>query len=980
MQKRVLLLSMLVMLGTSAFCQQSREEWVDSVMNALSVDQKIGQLLMIRSANNTNDYDKAKSGVRSNYLGGVLYTERNFTQQSSISNDLQRQSAVPPFVAMDASLMYRSALDSSLQFPIMRAQGAVRNDSLLRRLGRETARQMKLAGINMTLVSANTFSQTNADAYADNVERLAEKANAFHRGLQEGNLFTCASNFPLISAGVDNPVKNALPFALAMDSVASIPFRRLLNDGLKSMMINPNHLPQFNVTKKSTLANLVAGNSANTGFVAEWMKTRINFNGLLVIDVDRLNAAGKFASGEAEVFAFRSGHELLITSSNISPVIRRFKKFLKQEKGSNKQLDQAVRKILSAKYEAGLQHKKLVNTEFIRANLFTSKGRILQEQLYQAAITVVSNDQNLLPITQLEDKIFKVVVADDSTTAQPFLNRLRKYIPFSVVFMHGSDSLPELNEALRNPSSVIVVTLPGSTPETLDNILPKIKFEYRQNDILICDFGSPAFEPYAHEFPTVVTAYSSELPMLESVPQALFGAIPANGTLPVSMGRVASGTGRETQYLDRLSYSFPSAVGIDEASLAKIDAIAQEAIAIQGTPGCHVLVAKAGKIVYEKSFGHLTYEKQVAVNDETVYDLASVTKVAATLQSVMFLHDRGLIDINKKASVYLPELQNSNKKDATLKDILTHQAGLWPFLPFWAQTMKDTTYLPQFYSRKLSADYPFVVSDRLFASASMKDSLWSWIIKSKVREKPARTPYDYKYSDMGFYILHHLSEKMLNQPMEDFLGQNLYEPLGAHRLGYTPLLRFPISQIAPTENDKLFRRALLIGTVHDQGAAMHGGIAGHAGLFGTATDLAKLGQMLLQGGKYGGIRFYKEETVKLFTARQFETSRRGLGWDKPTPGDWNGPTSYYASPTTFGHTGFTGTCIWVDPEFDLVYIFLSNRVHPDMTNNKLLTANIRSRIQDAIYQAIFNFRKYQEEEQKDEKEPLLTMQALGRSK
>jgi beta-N-acetylhexosaminidase len=240
----------------------------------------------------------------------------------------------------------------------------------------------------------------------------------------------------------------------------------------------------------------------------------------------------------------------------------------------------------------------------------------------------------------------------------------------------------------------------------------------------------------------------------------------------------------------------------------------------------------------------------------------------------------------------------------------------------------------------------------------MKDSLWQWIIKAKVREKPARTVFDYRYSDMGFYILQHLAEKLLNQPMQDFLDQNLYEPLGAYTLGYLPLTKFPATQIAPTEDDKLFRKKLLTGYVHDQGAAMHGNIAGHAGLFGDANDLAKLGQMLLQRGNYGGQQFYKPETVDYFIGKQYETSRRGLGWDKPTVSDWAGPTTLYASPKTFGHTGFTGTCIWVDPEFNLVFVYLSNRVYPDMTNNKLLNANIRPRIQEVIYKAMFNYRQY----------------------
>jgi CubicO group peptidase (beta-lactamase class C family) len=254
-----------------------------------------------------------------------------------------------------------------------------------------------------------------------------------------------------------------------------------------------------------------------------------------------------------------------------------------------------------------------------------------------------------------------------------------------------------------------------------------------------------------------------------------------------------------------------------------------------------------------------------------------------------------------------------------------------------------------------------MVAEKLYTYSAMKDSLWSWAIKGKIREKPNRTPFDYKYSDLGFYILQHLSEKILNQPIEDFVDQNIYEPLGAYTTGYLPLLRFPVQRIAPTENDKYFRKTLLIGTVHDPGAAMHGGVAGHAGVFSTANDLAKIGQMLLQEGYYGGYQYYKPETVRLFTQRAYESNHRGLGWAKSITSDWNSPTSLYASPRTFGHTGYTGTCIWMDPEFNLVYIFLSNRVHPEV-NTKLLTSNIRSRIQDVIYESIFDYCKTQKNE------------------
>ncbi len=394
--------------------------------------------------------------------------------------------------------------------------------------------------------------------------------------------------------------------------------------------------------------------------------------------------------------------------------------------------------------------------------------------------------------------------------------------------------------------------------------------------------------------------------------------------------------------------------------LTRIEPIANEAIAIGATPGCHVLVAKDGKVIYEKSFGSLTYDKKIAVTDETIYDLASVTKVSATLQTVMYMYEKGLIDINKKASVYLPELKGSNKEDFIIKDILTHQAGLWPYLPFWSETVKDSSIFKEYYSRSLSENFPFPVAENMFAAKAIKDSLWQWIIKAKIREKPVRSGVHgiTCYSDMGFYIMQHLAEKMLGPGQwKSFLAQkNIYRPSrGWTSTGYLPLRKFPANQIAPTEHDTLFRKSLLVGYVHDQGAAMHGGIAGHAGLFSNANDMAKLGQMWLNKGSYGGIRFFKSETMEFFTSKQYETSRRGLGWDKPILNSSSSPTSLYASAMTFGHTGFTGTCIWVDPEFNLVYVFLSNRVNPDMNNNKILNANIRPRIQDVIYQSIFEY-------------------------
>jgi CubicO group peptidase (beta-lactamase class C family) len=347
------------------------------------------------------------------------------------------------------------------------------------------------------------------------------------------------------------------------------------------------------------------------------------------------------------------------------------------------------------------------------------------------------------------------------------------------------------------------------------------------------------------------------------------------------------------------------------------------------------------------------------VTDDTIYDLASITKVAATLQAVMFLAEKGTIDVNKKASVYLPDLRGTNKKDITLKDMLTHQSGLLPFIPMWPSTVQEKVLMPYYYSSAKSDQYPLQVAPSLFAVPAIRDSAWHWVLDSKMMDHGARTPYTYRYSDMASMIFHHMVEYLINQPMDEFLEQNFYEPLGATTLGFNPLKRFDMSRVAPTEIDTVYRKQMVHGTVHDERAAMLGGLAGHAGLFGNANDLAKIGQMLLNGGTYGGVRFFKPETVDIFTAKQYENSRRGLGWDKPAVGEWNSPTAEVVSPKTFGHTGFTGTCIWVDPEFDLVYVFLSNRVWPDRSN-KLLTSNIRTRIQEVVYKSIFNYCQFQD--------------------
>ncbi|MBX2914861.1 MAG: serine hydrolase [Cyclobacteriaceae bacterium] len=900
-----------IFIQLTTLAQESKARWVDSVFQTLTPSEKISQLFWVQLPTDPeeNDFLKFKPG-------GVLLTQSGPISHARRLNKLQQGSDVPLLVVnrgWEAEINIDSLLP--LQAPWLLA--AITQPELIQKAGAETVRQQQLLGIHANLVSIPYSEKPVTHAYSSS--RVQSAYLHYLKGLNT------ASNFTGL---------NGLPDA-DMDWT--------------------KHLLQHTNGAVSSYTQIINLEADDRGKQDEELIPRPDYDGILIADIPHLKQlAGKQPEGEVELIALHLGHDVIIGSDDVAAALRKILRALRKNKELQERIDASVKKLLSIKYDAGLGVTKHINTDNLLARLHNPEAKLLRHQLAEAMVTLLSNVNNVVPVAQLENRKF-ASISIGSTYPNTFVRYLGKYAPFRHFnIMHLNDTTLLTKEFTE--SDVVVVALLEVPDPAIVSFLKKIN---QKQQVVICYFG------YAHEliglkdFPVLLAAYTPAAETQKITAQIIFGGMPARGVLPITVPNFyEAGTGLQTKTLNRLSYSLPEAAGVDSNILAQIEKIAQQAIDSCATPGSYVMVVKDGKVIYDKASGWLTYNKTIPVTENTIYDLASVTKVAATLQTVMFMYEKGLIDIHKKASVYLPELKKSNKKDFTIKDILTHQAGLWPFLPFWSSTVKDNLPLPQYYSTTASAEYPFPVTEKMFASKAMKDSLWQWIIKARVQEKPARTVYGYRYSDMGFYILQHLAEKILNQPMEDFLEQNLYEPLGASSLGYLPLQKFAANQIAPTENDKLFRGGLLTGYVHDQGAAMHGNIAGHAGLFGNANDLAKLGQMLLQKGSYGGHQFYKPETVEFFTTKQYETSRRGLGWDKPTISDWAGPTTIYASPFTFGHTGFTGTCIWVDPQFNLVFVYLSNRVHPDMNNNKLLNANIRPRIQEVIYKAIFSYQQY----------------------
>jgi len=947
MLKKAFSIVLLSLLFSSSYSQNTRERWVDSVFNTLDRDQKIGQLFMVSvstSADKT-EIDELTDLVKRQDIGGYYVTGGGPISHARLLNRLQKISKVPLLAALSAEWGLAQTLDSTMGFQKPMAAASWKKDSLVVVWALEIAKQMKMLGFSINFapnIDNEIFPGDYQRYFSNNDAVVAHRAVTFSKALQSQGILTVAKHLPrrLMAENKDS----TLILSLAkIDTAGFFTFRQLIESNVNGILTNYLH---FSIQGEKGIIPA----ALSQVFVTEIMKRRLSFHGLIFTEVKNFQkTSGKMQAGDAELLAFETGNDVLMSPLNISAAIKKISRRIKKDQLLLEQLDNTVRKILSAKYDAGLNHIQMINTDNLVRRLHTPESKLLEHQLAEASITVTQNEDDLLPIRTLDDNSF-VCISVGKDPENDFSYYLKKYAPFKTLSIKNIQDT--LSPQIKDNEIVVIGVFPYMI--ALENQLRLwIERLSIKNKVVLAHFGNPSSLERYRNVASSIAAYTDQDLMTEVVPQMIFGALPATGILPINFKR-GQVPAIETKKMDRICYTVPEAAGLDSRTLDKVKVIMKESIDMKTTPGCQVIIIKDGKIIMHEAMGTMTYTDKTPQTEDTIYDLASLTKVTATLQTVMFMYEKGLIDLNKKASVYLPVLKPTNKKDITIIDMLTHQSGLIPFMPLWNLTVKDSVYIPYYYSSIRDSNHPLHISKDLYAVPALKDSVWSWIVNSKMQDKIPRTQFQYKYSDLGFMMFKEMSEKLLNQPMDEFLSQNLWEPLGAYTTGFNPLDRFSELRIAPTEIDKIYRRSLVVGTVHDERAAMLGGVSGHAGLFSTANDLAKVGQMLLQQGHYGGTVFFKPETIRHFTSKQFVDSRRGLGWDKPIQNDWNSPTTLQASASSFGHTGFTGTCMWIDPEFNLVYIFLSNRVFPDR-NTKLLNANIRPRIQEVIYQSIFDY-------------------------
>lgn len=946
--------------------QLSEGTWVDSVLTSLTLEEKIAQLLMIRTYSNKNEayYKKIESQVKKYNLGGLCFFQGGPHTQAQLTNRYQKQAKTPLFIAMDAEWGLGMRLDSAHSYPFQMTLGSCQQDTLIYGMGVQIAKQLKALGVHINfapVVDVNNNPQNpviNSRSFGETPSDVATRSLAYMQGLQDEGIIATAKHFPG-HGDTDSDSHYTLPVIKhsreRLDSLELAPFKSLFNKGLQAVMVAHLYIPALDSTKgtPTTLSPEV---------VNGLLKEKMGFKGLVITDaLDMKGVTSHYKPGEIESKAFVAGNDILLLPQDIEAAIDGIKKSIKNGSITTEEVTSRCRKVLRFKYRAGLYDYQPASIEDVSAIINSYKDEILDRAFYQQSIITLKNERTLLPVRRL-DTLNLASLSLGSAELTSFQLMLENYTSvrhFNVVKDISVSKRENLINQLKK-HNLVIAGIHGTT------IYPWKQFGIRPSSLKLLDDLADSTNvvlvlfasPYSLEMIDNPEKYQAILLAHQDVPesneiaaQMIMGGMDCRGKLPVNvLPDFPIHSGLTLNSIDRLNYSLAEEVGISTHALKKIDSIALKSIRDEEIPGCQILVAYQGSVIYNKSFGYHTYKKGRFVDNTDIYDLASITKVAATTASIMWLYDQRKLDIDHKLVWYLPFLYGTNKEYIIIREMMAHQAKLKPWIPFYQATLLDGKPDKRYYATKLDEKHTVKVADNLYIRNDYEFTLFDTIIHSDLRKRNG-----YKYSDLGFYLLKQAIENLTNKPLDKFVEETFYRSLGMQHTMYNPLGRVKKQKIVPTENDTYFRHQLIHGYVHDPGAAMLGGVAGHAGLFSNANDMAIFMQMLLNKGVYGGIRYLRASTVNQFTKQQFplEENRRGIGFDKPDPQDpENGPTCEEASLLSFGHTGFTGTYAWADPKHDLIYIFLSNRIHPTARNTKLIRNNTRTEIQKVIYHAL----------------------------
>ena len=969
--------------------QAAMNQWVDSVFNSLSPQARIGQLIVAAVTPRSNDAtrDQVRQLVSRNLVGGLIYENSTIAEQAEVTNLAQSLATVPLMITIDGEWGLGMRLKEVPNFPRNLILGAIDDDMLLYEYGREVARQCRRMGIQVNFapvldVNDNPLNPVIGNrSFGESPELVARHAIAFARGLEDGGVMAVGKHFPGHGNSSEDSHKTLPVINKTMQEINTcelVPFRRFIDAGLSGILTAHLLVPAIDRGKAPT--------SLSTDCVNEVLRNQLDFNGLIFTDALNMKGATQMLQGSACVNALLAGNDVLLMPENISDEIAAIQAAISNGIIKQDVIDERCKKMLSYKYALGLTSTQHVNTGNLITDVNSQQAEVLKRQLTAGSITVIKNNDNILPIRNLQSRHIAVAtIGNEKGTASKFTRRCADYAQIERFDLAKAGSPSELAEQLHDGHFNTIIVEVGEDNATnraaLETVVKRCKnvitvITSKPYDIK--EYGAAITHKHVK---AVVLTYDNSTLAEDYAAQTIFGGNAAGGNLPISL----TFKGKKTRYhagdgihyaANRLGYSIPAEVGFDNRLTAQIDSVCRLGVQQHAFPGCQVIVARHGKVIYKGSFGTIDYGNSSVVDDNTIYDLASVSKATGTISAVMKAFDDGKFRLDDRASEYIPGLRNGDKEDITFRDLLYHETGMPASLDMWKMMMDPATYNGVLIAGAEDATHPIKVMNGAWGhkDAKLRTDILSTVKTDKFNIAIAdgvwggRVTYDsimnrmyhvklgkkkYLYSCCNFSLLADAVQRMTHSPLNYYVNNYIFAPLGAYHTMYRPLSKYSRSNIAFTEKDTYLRRQHIHGYVHDELAAFSGGVQGNAGLFSNANDLAKLFQMWLNGGTYGGMRLLQASTVETFTTQKSPNSHRGLGFDKPVIGNPDASnTCPEATPETFGHTGFTGTCYWVDPKNDMFYIFLSNRVTPTRNNPNFGRISARSHINTLIYRAI----------------------------
>ena len=969
--------------------QVAMNQWVDSVFNSLTPEGRVGQLIIAAVTPSGNDATRelVKRLVTQNLVGGLIYEESSIADQAAVTNLAQSLAAVPLMITIDGEWGLGMRLKEVPNFQRNLILGALDDDMLLYEYGREVARQCRRMGIHVNFapvldVNDNPLNPVIGDrSFGESPELVARHAIAFARGLEDGGVMAVGKHFPGHGSSSEDSHKTLPVINKSLQEINTcelVPFRRFIDSGLSGILTAHLLVPAIEGGKAPT--------SLSPDCVGKLLRDDMGFEGLIFTDALNMKGATQMLKGSACVNALLAGNDVLLMPENVGAEVSAVLHAVNSGVISQNVIDERCKKMLRYKYALQLTGPQHVNTANLVNDVNSSRATVLKRQLTAGSITVIKNNDNILPIHNLQSRHIAVAtIGNDDGTASMFTRRCADYAEVKRFDLDKVGSASDLAEQLHDGHFNTIIVEVGAdnaaNRAALNAVVKKCK---NLIVVLTCkpyeikNYGAAVTNKHVK---AVVLTYQNNKLAEDYAAQTIFGGNAAGGNLPVSL----SFEGKKTRYdaghgihypATRLGYSIPAEVGLDARLTAQIDSVCRLGVQQHAFPGCQVIVARHGKVVYKGSFGTIDYGSKVKVDDNTLFGLASVSKATGTISGVMKAFDDGKFDLDDKASQYIPGLRNGDKEDITFRDLLYHETGMPASLNMWQMMMDPKTYSGVLIAGAEDANHPIkvmngawghkdaklrtdilsthktdkfniAIADGIWGGRVTYDSIMNRIYHAKLGKKK------YLYSCCNFSLLADAVQRMTHSPLNYYVNNYIFAPLGAYHTMYRPLSKFGRDDIAYTEVDTYLRRQHIHGYVHDELAAFSGGVQGNAGLFSNANDLAKLFQMWLNGGTYGGVRLLKASTVETFTTQKSPNSHRGLGFDKPVIGDPDASnTCPEATPETFGHTGFTGTCFWVDPKNDMFYIFLSNRVCPTRNNPNFGRISARSHINTLIYRAI----------------------------